>query len=102
MHELMVSAEEIEKNSHVPTRPITKAGYTNLQMSTATIIFVQGLWSEARKPALAIGRGVVRYTPATSNRAIKYMKSLHKTIFKRFDCKPVRGLDLINDLIAFK
>jgi len=36
--------------------PIAKAGYTNLQMSASTIIFVQGLWSGARKPALAIGR----------------------------------------------
>jgi len=91
-----------ERKKRQLTRPITKAGYTNLQKSAATIIFVQGLWSGARKPALAIGRGVGHYTPATSNRAIKYMKSLHKTIFKRFDCKPVRGLDLINDLIAFK
>jgi hypothetical protein len=45
---------------------------------------------------------VRHYAPATSNRAIKYIKSLHKTISKRIDCKPVRGLDLINDLITFK
>ena len=102
MHELMVSAEEIEKNSHVPTRPITKAGYTNLQMSTATIIFVQGLWSEARKPALAIGRAVGHYTPALSNRAIKYIKSQRETIFKRFDIRQLRRQDLINDLITLK
>ena len=39
--------------------PIAKAGYTNLQMSTSTFIFVQGLWSGARKPALAIGQALV-------------------------------------------
>ena len=36
--------------------PITNAGFTNLQKSAASIIFVQGFWSEAQKPALAIGQ----------------------------------------------
>jgi hypothetical protein len=51
---------------------------------------------------MAICKNVGHYAPATSNWAIKYIKSPRETICKRFDFKPVRRQDLINDLIAFK